>query len=236
MGHVERARQIPLELPVRPARGRGDFFVAEANAMAVGGIDTWRTWPGSKFAIVGPEASGKTHLAHVWARDSGARIVPATDLAGAEIPDLCDAPVCVEDVDAIAGEATGEAALFHLHNLVLSEGHALLLTAAAPPAQLGIALPDLASRLMGTPFARLGPPDDILLTAVLAKLFADRQIVPAPSLIPYLVPRMGRSFGMAQRLVAEIDRTSLARARPVSLRIARECLARLEAEDDDNGE
>ena len=35
-------------------------------------------------------------------------------------------------------------------------------------------LPDLASRMIGTTVAKLTPPDDLLLSAVLAKLFSDR--------------------------------------------------------------
>ncbi|SFE07689.1 P-loop NTPase family protein [Roseivivax sediminis] len=226
--------QLVFDLPVRPAFGREDFFVAEANAMAVAQIDMWRAWPGSKFSLVGPAGAGKTHLAHVWQEESGGRIVAATALAQAEIPDLADRPVCVEDVGAIAGDADGEAALFHLHNLVLAEGHALLMTAHVPPAQLGLQLPDLASRLMGTQFVRLSAPDDALLGAVMAKLFHDRQLDPAPQVIPYLVRRMPRSFASARRLVGEIDRQALSRRSRVTLPLARETLSRLEPETDDD--
>lgn len=222
--------QLILDLPVRPALGRGDFFVTEANAMAVAQIDAWRHWSGNKFMLVGPKGSGKTHLAHVWQRESEGDVVGAETLAGADIPGLAARPVCVENVDRIAGEKAGEDALFHLHNLALSEGHALLLTAQVPPARLGLALPDLRSRLMGTQFAQLELPDDILLSAVLAKLFDDRQLTPDARVINYLVPRMRRSFETAQRLVAAIDRAALARRRPITLAIARDCLDRMSPE------
>ena len=55
----------------------------------------------------------------------------------------------------------------------------------------------------------LEPPDDALLAAVLAKLFADRQIVPKPNLIPYLVAHMERSFNTAARLDDALDRAAL---------------------------
>ncbi|SLN30982.1 DnaA regulatory inactivator Hda [Roseivivax jejudonensis] len=223
-------RQVVIDLPVRVALGREDFYVTEANALAVAQIDGWRHWPGSKFALTGPRGSGKTHLANVWQADSGARIIAAADLPSADVPALAAGPVCVEDIGGIAGDRTAEAALFHLHNLVLSEGHALLMTAPAPPAQLGLALPDLASRLMGTQFARLALPDDALLGAILLKLFADRQIRPGPTVVPYLVPRMRRSFSFAQRLVDEIDRTALATHREVTRALAQACLSRLEQE------
>ncbi|MHA6344111.1 P-loop NTPase family protein [Roseivivax sp. CAU 1761] len=225
------ARQLSLDLPARPALGRGDFYVAPANAVAVAQIDAWRAWPARKLALVGPPGSGKTHLAQVWRTESGGNLVAAEDLAEADIPGLATGPVCVEDADRLAGARRAEDALFHLHNLVLAEGHSLLLTGALPPARWPLALPDLASRLHSTPVAKLAPPDDTLLSAVLAKLFADRQIVPDPGVIPYLVRRMPRAFADAQRLVAEIDRTALARRRRVTLAIAREAFAESDPEE-----
>ena len=71
---------------------------------------------------------------------------------------------------------------------------------------------------------RLAPPDDALLSAVLVKLFADRQISVAPSLIAYLITRMDRSIGAARQLVARLDSHALALGRPVTRAVAAEVL------------
>lgn len=92
-----------------------------------------------------------------------------------------------------------------------------------------MALPDLASRLGAFAVARLEPPDDALLSAVLVKLFADRQIAVDPDLIAYLLARMERSFAAAEALVVRLDRAGLARRRPVTARLAADIL-RAEAE------
>jgi chromosomal replication initiation ATPase DnaA len=217
-------RQLCFDLPVRAALGREDFFVAPANAMAVALIEGWQMLPGRKLVLEGPTGAGKTHLVHVWAKDSGARIMDARALAGADIPALASGPVAVEDAPLIAGDADAEAALFHLHNLILAEGHSLLLTADRPAARWGLTLPDLASRMQGTQATRLEAPDDRLLTALLAKLFADRQLIPTPDTIPYLVTHMDRSFDSARLLVAALDSTSLAEARPINRILAAEVL------------
>ncbi|MDX5401885.1 MAG: chromosomal replication initiator DnaA [Rhodobacterales bacterium] len=217
-------RQLCFDLPVRAALGREDFFVAPANAMAVALIEGWRNWPSGKLVLEGPKGSGKTHLAHVWAKDSGARIIDAGALAGADIPALASGPVAVEDVPQIAGDAAAENALFHLHNLILAEGHALLLTADRPAGRWGLSLPDLASRMQGTQATRLDAPDDRLLTALLAKLFSDRQLIPTPDTIPYLVTHMDRSFDSARQLVAVLDITALAESRPINRLLAAEVL------------
>ena len=222
-------RQLVFDLPVRPATGRADFFVAPSNALAVAEIDRWRAWPAGKLALIGPEGAGKSHLVQVWADDARARILPAADLAGWQPPGgRAPGNVAVEDVPAIAGDTAAEEALFHLHNFVLAEGGRLLVTGTAPPALWPIALPDLASRMRATPSIRLEEPDDTLLQAVLLKLFADRQLVPQPSLIPWLLRRMERSFAEAGRIVAALDARALGTGRSIGPRLAAEVLEAVE--------
>lgn len=98
------AHQLSLDLPARPALGRGDFFVSGPNAAAVAMIEGWENWPARKLVLHGPEGSGKTHLTHVWAALSGATITAATDLTTADIPTLAAAPVAIEDADRITGK------------------------------------------------------------------------------------------------------------------------------------
>lgn len=215
------AKQLNLTLPVRTALGRDDFFVSPANAMALGLVDSWPNWPGGKMVLAGPIGSGKTHLVHVWAAISGGQIVSARDLSEDMVPALAQCHVAVEDIPDIAENAPAQKALFHLHNLVLAEGHTLLLTGATEPKHWGLSLPDLMSRMQGTSVARLEQPDDMLLSVVLAKLFADRQLTPHPDTIPYLTKHMDRSFEAAQRIVEQLDQLSLSEQRPITRTLAR---------------
>jgi chromosomal replication initiation ATPase DnaA len=213
-------RQLAFDLPARQAYRREDFFVSPANATALAAIDAWHGWPGGKMLLVGPQGSGKTHLARLWAQETRAACLPATDLSTADLPALsAHGAVAIEDAEAAAGHPGAEAAFFHLHNLVTQSGH-LLVTAATPPRDWGLALPDLASRLQAAPVTRIEAPDDALLSAVLIKLFADRQITVPPTLIPYLVQRMERSIAAAGDLVARLDAHALAAGRPVTRQLA----------------
>jgi chromosomal replication initiation ATPase DnaA len=217
-------QQLSFDLPVRPALGREAFFVSPANAMAVVMIENWDQWAGRKLALIGPAGAGKTHLAHVWAAASGAQIIPARELVQADIPTLAQTPVAVEDIPAIAGDRAAEEALFHLHNLVLAEGRHLLVTADKPVLTWGLTLPDLLSRMQGTQSVTLEQPDDQLLTAVVAKMFADRQLMPSPETIAYMVSHMDRSFDAAGELVTRIDRAALDQKRPVTRSLAIEVM------------
>ena len=218
------AEQLGFDLPARAALGRDDFFVSDANAMALALVDSWPNWAGNKLAIIGPEGSGKTHLAHVWAAQSGARIVDAVSLTKDAVPDLAQSPIAVENVPAIAEDAAAQDALFHLHNLTLAEGHSLLVTGISEPKHWGLTLPDLKSRLEGTTTAVLKEPDDALLSILLAKLFVDRQLTPNTDTIAYMVKHMDRSFAEARRLVRDIDQASLAKKRKVSRALAAEVM------------
>ena len=217
-------RQLAFDLPTPEAFRREDFFVSPANATALAALDGWRDWPGGKMLLVGPHGSGKTHLAHLWAAGAGAVLIPAADLAQADLPALsAHGAVAVEDAEAVAGQPQAEAAFFHLHNLVTQAGN-LLVTATRPPRDWGLTLPDLASRLQAAPLTRLDAPDDALLSAVLIKLFADRQIAVPPTLIPYLVLRMERSIGAARALVTALDARALAMGRPITRQLAADLL------------
>lgn len=219
-------RQLAFDLPSDEALTRDHFFVAPSNALALQTVEGWQDWPGRKLLLVGPEGAGKTHLAHIWATLADAMILSATDLADTDIASLSGRAVVVEDADRIG---TAEAQLFHLHNLATTTG-ALLLTARTPPRDWDLRLPDLISRMQATAIATLEAPDDGLLSAVLVKLFADRQVAVPANLIPYLISRMPRSIGAARALVAALDARSLAAGRPITRALAGEVLDGLSAD------
>lgn len=219
------AEQLTFSLPARAALGRDAFFVSAANAIALGTLDQWAHWPSGKLVLVGPAGSGKTHLAHVWASETGARIIDARGLPEQDIATLARLNhIVVEDVDRCAGSATVETALFHLHNLLLAENGRLLVTARTAPSRWGLTLPDLASRMQATSLATIDAPDDALLSAMLIKQFDDRQIGITPQLINYLVKRIERSAQSARDIVAALDAKSLSERRPITLTMAGELL------------
>ncbi len=225
------ATQLSFDLPAKTALGREDFFVSPANALAVAMISA-NSWPGNKLVLTGPAKSGKTHLAHVWAAASGARIVQAKDIDEADIPELARTPVVVEDVPLISQDANQQNALFHLHNLVLAEGNAILMTGRLAPRFWQLDLPDLQSRVEGAHHAALELPDDALLGAVLAKLFLDRQLTPGPDVLTYLVRHMDRRFERAAEVVEQLDRLALAEKREITRKLAMRVLAACDNDPD----
>jgi chromosomal replication initiation ATPase DnaA len=222
------ARQLVLDLPVRPAMGRGDFFVTGSNAAAVARIEAWRDWPFGKLVLEGPEGAGKTHLAHVWAELAGAGIVEAGAIAEGDMLPGAGALV-LEGVEAVAGDRAAETRVFHLLNALGARGAPVLLTARAAPSRWGLVLPDLESRLAQAELVRLAPPDDALLSALIVKLAHDRGLRLSPSILAHAVLRLERSAAAAHSFVARVDALALAAKRPARLADARAALAEMEA-------
>ena len=119
-------------------------------------IDRWPDWPDRIVALVGPEGSGKSHLAAVWAEAAGARILAAKLLSDVYPPaSLATGALVVED---LAPGAFDERALFHLLNLAREHEAYLMLTARTPPAGWGFAIRDVGSRLKALPVVIIAPP------------------------------------------------------------------------------
>jgi chromosomal replication initiation ATPase DnaA len=216
--------QLAFELGQRPASGIEDFLPAPGNREALAWLQRWPDWPAPVLVLYGPEGSGKSHLARIWAERSGALLLEPGTLATVR-PD--DPLAWVLDPAEPLGDELG---LLRLYNHLKERGGHLLLTAVRPVVAWRIALPDLASRLRAAPAVALGPPDDALLGAVLVKLFSDRQLMVREGVIGYLIRHMERSFGAARAVVARLDAMSLRRRRPITVALARAALD--EAQDE----
>ncbi len=205
--------QLRLPLAREPDFSRDRFATSPANAAALALVSSWNA---GTLALVGPEGSGKTHLAHIWAADHGARFLtkPPRDIAV-----LGGQRLIIEN----AGAWPDPESLFHLLNMVQVSG-ALILTSHRRPALWPAALPDLRSRLNALAVAELAEPDDAVLSAVLTALFAERHIRPTPDVIPYLLYRMERSIPAARRVVEHLDEAAAQQRREVNRALAIEIM------------
>ena len=120
---------------------RADFIVADSNARAFAFMESYPGWPAPAAALYGPSASGKTHLARIWAERSGAALLDARTLDISTGGEPVRGAAVVENVDSATGFAH-EPALFAM----LEQGTPLLLTGRSAPSSWLAALPDLKSR------------------------------------------------------------------------------------------
>jgi chromosomal replication initiation ATPase DnaA len=212
-------RQLALALDHAESYAREDFLSGPCNDGALALIESWPDWPARAIALVGPEGSGKTHLATIWAAAAGARAVSAHALGETDVPAaLATGALVIEDGAATADER----ALFHLINLAREEGAFLLLTARTVPSIWPVAIPDLVSRLRALPVVTLQAPDDPMLQGVIVKLATDRQLTLDESVVNYLSTHIERSFAAARKAVVTLDDEALRQGRPPSRALAAE--------------
>jgi chromosomal replication initiation ATPase DnaA len=213
---------LAFALPHAESLTRDNFLEGPANAAALGLIESWPEWPARTMLLVGPEGSGKSHLAAIWAEQAGARSTTAHALSAATVPAaLATGALVVEDLKPADFD---ERALFHLLNLAREEQAYLLITARTPPSSIEVELRDLRSRLRALPVVMLAEPDDLLFRALIVKFCADRQLAVDESVVGYLATRIERSYAAARQAVEQLDSEALRLGRPVTRALAAELL------------
>ena len=225
--------QIPLALKFPPdqqlAAFEGSAELRElVHAVACGERDDW-------LYLAGPAASGKTHLqlaACAAARQAGipAIFLPLATLAGHLEEGLVglggSGLICIDGLEAIAGNAEDEVALFHFHNAARQNGSRLIYSAIAMPAALSFQLPDLVSRLEQCTRLVLEPLDEAGRRNVLRQRAARRGLELDDAVLDYLSRRVGRDLGTLTALFDRLDRESLAAQRRITVPFLRGILER----------
>ena len=215
-------RQLAFALPHAESLTRDNFLEGPANAAGLALVDSWPDWPNRIMLLIGPEGSGKSHLAAIWAEQSGARSISAHALTAAAVPGaLATGALVVEDLKSSDFD---ERALFHLINLAREDEVSVLVTAREPPSTFQIELRDLRSRLRAVPAVSLLPPDDQLFRALIVKFCADRQLAVDEAVVSYLTTRIERSFAAVRQAVELLDSEALRLGRPVTRALAADLL------------
>jgi chromosomal replication initiation ATPase DnaA len=217
--------QLNLNLGHRLTLNREDYYVSSANSLAIRALDDWtiRTEPG--FIIVGPKSSGKTHLASVWRKETGAESLNINQFSSLDVESLVrEKFLVIENLNCLTSLNENEKniieeKILHVFNFFAGSGGKILITATNPPGNWNIQLADLLSRLMALQIAELSLPDDNLLAAVMSKQFADRQILVSPQVIGHAMVRMERSFWFADKLVKALDSESMSIKKPISKKL-----------------
>ncbi len=203
------ARQLWLDLAPRGgAYQRENFVDGASNAEARAMLANWPHWPGGALALIGPQGSGKSHLASLW--------LDTAKTATGNNPRA----VLIEDAD----RGMDEEKLFALLNRAVDGEVSILLTGRTHPRQWPAALADVRSRLAAINTVWLEEPDDEVLGGVLAKLFKDRMITPGERVIPYLLLRMERSTAAALDCVERIHAAAHQEGRNIHLPLVRKVM------------
>lgn len=227
-------RQIPLDLRWQPHQ-RLDAFWAGANGTALREVSaSVRDLDHAWLFMHGAAGTGKSHLLIGACRaviDAGA---PARYVSMANVPEpraaavtamAAEGFIAVDDVQAIAGDRDAERALFDLFNRARTASARMLFAASAAPSELGIALPDLVSRLASCTQCALRPLDDAGRRAMLRLLAGRLGLRLDDEVLDWWFARQPRDPASLVALLQRIDRAALAAQRRVTIPLLRELLS-----------
>jgi DnaA family protein len=225
-------RQFPLDLRWPPHQ-RLDAFWPGANVPALQGVSDAAQGAGAWLYLHGASGTGKSHLLIAACRaalEAGrpARYLslaqlaaPRGDAIGGIEP---DGLLAIDDVQAIAGAPDAERALFDLYNRAKAADARLLFAAHASPAEIGLTLPDLVSRLAMCTQYGLRPLDDAGRRAMLRVLASRVGLRLDDEVLDWWLARQPRDPASLVALLQRVDRASLAAQRRITIPFLRELL------------
>lgn len=213
--------QLVFPFGVRPALARDAFVAAACNEQAYRFIERWPDWEARAAAIYGPKGCGKTHLAQIWREASGAAelsLGPDPDFTSLEqmaasLPP--DAAILLEDVNA---NPSRERDLFLMAMFERPQAR-LLLTALEAPSRWPVLLHDLRSRLDSLLAFPIWAPDEALLSAIVRKHFADRQLSVPDRVVARIVTHVERTPEAIAAFIARADSKALSEQRAIGERL-----------------
>ena len=213
--------QLLLKFPSRKAYSKEDFYVSSSNNEAFKLIESWPKWIKKAVNIFGPAGSGKTHLTSIL-KNKTSLITIESDKLDDEIffKFKLKEVLIIENLN----ENISENLLFSLYNVSLQDNKYLLITSKKPINKLNFKLPDLRSRLNSTTIIGIDLPSDELISVILSKNFSDRQIEVEKKHIDYIIKRIDRSYEKISQFISTLDKYSLKKMSPFSLKLIKEVL------------
>lgn len=159
-------QQLTLGLELSDEATFSNFYTGN-NAILIKHLVDFSNNQGERFVFFcGPSGSGKSHLLQACCHYCDPHQSIYLDLAQPALQPEIFADmeylslICLDNIDAILGDARWELSLFNLYNNCRELGTRLLLSALCPPIALNCELPDLASRLRSALIFNIQPLND----------------------------------------------------------------------------
>lgn len=223
--------QIPLSVSLRDD-ARFQNFVATGNELPHASLQAAAKGAGEQFTYIwGAAGVGITHLLQAACHEAEpagrtAAYLPLEELEqmgagileGMEFLDL----VCIDQLQAVAGQREWEESLFHFFNRIREQGNTLIIAANASPRQLPIQLPDLQSRLTWGMTFHIQPLDDDTKVKALQMRASARGLEFSDEVARYLLHHASRDMTDLTQLVETLDQASLSAKRKVTIPFIKE--------------
>ena len=218
---MRELNQLLLDFDIKKNFNDHDYYVSDSIYFAFNLIDKWPKWEKRILNISGERFSGKTHLANIFKSKTSALFLNEN-----QINDDVFKKIKLHEsiiVDEFSNNID-EKLTYSILNLVDQDSKYLLINSNTPLGEMNFKLPDLASRSRHLLHARIEPPDDDLIFAIILKNFSDRQIKLEKKLIEFVINRIYRSYSKISQFIYKIDELSLKKKKPINFKTIKEIL------------
>jgi len=213
--------QLILKFPTYQAYKKEDFYVSPSNQEAYDFIINWPKWIKRIINIFGPSGSGKSHLASILKNKTSCFKIDSNEInEKIFLKFKTKEALIIENLN----ERVSEKLLFSLWNIALQDNKYLLITSIKPISSYKFKLTDLISRVKSSLAIGIDLPSDDLISVILAKNFSDKQIKVEKKHIDYIIKRIDRSYEKISQFILTLDKYSLKKGSPFSLKLIKEVL------------
>jgi len=218
---MRELNQLLLDFNIKRTFNNHDYYVSDNNYFAFNLIDKWPKWEKRILNISGEKFSGKTHLANIFKSKSSALLLNENEINN----DVFKKIKLYESiiVDGFSNKID-ENLTYSIFNLVDQDSKYLLINSETPLNEINFELPDLVSRSRNLLHAKINPPDDELIFAIILKNFSDRQIKLEKKIIEFIINRIDRSYSKISEFIYKVDELSLKKKKPINLKTIKEIL------------
>ncbi len=192
-----------------------NFFVNKTNVKAFNLLNNKDIL--DNIILIGPNKSGKSHLANIWKKNNNAIICDN------KIENIISNKknLIIEDLFINLNEEC----IFHLINHCNINKLRILITSNLNINQHKFILKDLLSRLKTFNYVNIKKPDDEILINVLTKLLTEKQfIIKNKGIFEFLLNRVNRTYEDIYQIVEKMDRISLEKKRQLTIPLIRELI------------
>jgi len=218
--------QLPLHISLRDSTTFANFYPAQ-NQQLISELRRCSMDQGEHFIFFyGIAGTGKSHclqaICHAASKQQlqssylpmhEIKAMTVDVLEGLEQLDI----VCIDDIDAIAGDREWEVAIFNLYNRIRDNSGTLIVAAKATLDDLGIGLKDLRSRLAWGLVFNLESLDDRSLEKALQLRANSRGMELPNDVAAYILKRSARDMNTLFLLLETLDRESLVEQRKLTI-------------------
>ena len=218
---MRELNQLLLDFDIKKNFNDHDYYVSSSNYFAFNLIDKWPKWEKRILNISGEKFSGKTHLANIFKSKTSTLFLNEN-----QINEHVFKQIKLYECIIIDGfsNTIDERLTYSILNLVDQDSKYLLINSKIPLVEINFKLPDLASRSKNLLHAKIDPPDDDLIFAIILKNFSDRQIKLEKKIIEFIINRIDRSYSKISEFIYKIDELSLKKKKPINFKTIKEIL------------